>query len=740
MKSRDGFGQSSSPERASDRQAQRFYRGRFAIFKTLAERWHAAAGLVRRRWFGLIAGLVLVSTLLTLWIGLIARNSMREVTRESMQTILLANVSSLEMWLSEQRAIARRAAEPESIQSAAAALLSKSTSTKQQESVALPNSAALNTLVSELRNDAHIGWCVVTLDGVVVASSVEGLVQERLPIPETITRRIIGLETAICHPFASPIAMQDSGPLSIPGGPVMASLAPIKNGAIAVGSLMFLLDPLERFTQLLSVARHGQSGETYAFDSDGVMLSRSRFEDQLRDAGKLPSDQRVVSTLNVLIYDPTDEVTVRNKTSSTRNQPRLTFMADQATRGGTGDNVVGYNDYRGVAVVGAWTWLPEYELGVATELDVDEAYRALGLLRRSMLGLLALFGTAVLGIVVLGETTYHMHRKVDLFRESSRGLGKYAMGELLGRGGMGSVYKGTHQLLQRPVAIKVLAKDELDELDELSASRFQREVQLTASLQHPNTIDIYDFGLTDDGVFFYVMEYVDGLTLQELVDCYGAQPPGRVIHLLIQICGSLAEAHQKDMIHRDIKPANLLLSSFAGVSEIIKVVDFGLVKKVSTVSCDDTLTRTDSITGTPMYMSPEAVRDAALTTPQSDLYSVGAVGYVLLTGQPLFDAAGSVDICMKQLNENPIRPIERLGRPLPEDLQNVIMSCLRKNAGERPRTAEDLALALRSCNDANTWDEFESARWWEDVLRSSNADASSCGKTNDGKHDFVTET
>jgi serine/threonine-protein kinase len=213
------------------------------------------------------------------------------------------------------------------------------------------------------------------------------------------------------------------------------------------------------------------------------------------------------------------------------------------------------------------------------------------------------------------------------------------------------------------------------------------------------------------------MEYIDGITLQELVDRFGRQAPARVIHLLLQICGSLSEAHQLGMIHRDIKPSNILLTARAGMYDMIKVLDFGLVKRISDAAVQKSpgteLTTSDGITGTPMYMSPESVRDAATANEQSDLYSVGAVGYILLTGTTLFDGENSVDVCMQQLNDQPLRPCDRINEPLPEDIQNVLMSCLRKSPEERPLSADDLADSLRYCQDANRWTPADAIHWWE---------------------------
>jgi len=251
-------------------------------------------------------------------------------------------------------------------------------------------------------------------------------------------------------------------------------------------------------------------------------------------------------------------------------------------------------------------------------------------------------------------------------------------------------------------------------LTSTTASRFAREVRLTAQLRHPNTIAIFDYGRSNDGTFFYVMEYIDGITLQQLIDQEGRQNAGRVISILIQMCGSLSEAHDRGIVHRDIKPANIILAEVSGVGDMIKVLDFGLVKEIVHDSVE--LTQVDSITGTPMYMSPEAVRDASTADERSDVYAVGAVGYALLTGVPLFERGGAVDICLKQLNETPLRPADRVGVPFAEDLQNVLMSCLQKDANQRPLSMDQLADTLRACEDHGRWAHVDSIHWWKHHL------------------------
>jgi serine/threonine-protein kinase len=645
----------------------------------------------------------------------VVNRSMQELSRESLRSILAANTTALEMWLTEVSLDAQRQLQKETINRAARNLLSEHAGQSDWSATDLESNADFEML-QQIGIGSSLGWALMDLDGNVAASNLRPLIGQILPIPNDAVQRLIEQNTTVCRPFKLPIALLNrTDHYSIPGGPMMCAMAPVTDDVRTRGSLSLLFDPLDRFTELLSVARTGQTGETYAFDRQGILLSQSRFETQLRSAGLLDSDKKIVSPLNIEVRDPGIDLTQGGFASLPRSRQPLTLMADQASRGATGDNVQGYNDYLGVPVVGAWRWLPEYGMGITTEMDVAEAHRPMNLLRRALYGLVILIVLSAIGFLTVALSYRRLTERLQSATSPQRRLGQYELGEVMGRGGMGTVYHGRHQLLCRDVAIKVLEGD--IELSELMISRFEREVQLTAQLQHPNTIDIYDFGHTGTGTFFYVMEYVDGITLQELVDRYGRQDPPRVIHLLLQICGSLSEAHQLGMIHRDIKPSNILLTARAGLYDMIKVLDFGLVKRigdgaVQTDSSSD-LTTSDGITGTPMYMSPESVRDATTANEKSDLYSVGAVGYILLTGETLFDGDSSVDVCVQQLNDEPQRPCDRINQPLPEDLQNVLMSCLRKSPDERPMSADDLADSLRHCQDANRWTPADAIQWWE---------------------------
>jgi serine/threonine-protein kinase len=289
----------------------------------------------------------------------------------------------------------------------------------------------------------------------------------------------------------------------------------------------------------------------------------------------------------------------------------------------------------------------------------------------------------------------------------ARRLGQYLLGQKIGEGGMGTVYRARHMLMRRPTAIKLLPQARTGTE---SITRFEREVQHTSQLTHPNTVAIFDYGHTPDGVFYYAMEYLDGVNLQDLVTKTGPQSPSRVVHALVQACGSLAEAHSKGIVHRDIKPANIILCERGGIPDVVKVVDFGLAKDLSATG-DPTLSRVDSILGTPLYMAPEAVASPASVDGRADLYSLGAVAYFLLTGQPVFSGDSVVEVCGHHLHKTPTPPSERLGSALPPDLEKLVLDCLAKSPSDRPTSALALRKRLLDC-DVPSWSEDDAKKWW----------------------------
>jgi serine/threonine-protein kinase len=262
-------------------------------------------------------------------------------------------------------------------------------------------------------------------------------------------------------------------------------------------------------------------------------------------------------------------------------------------------------------------------------------------------------------------------------------------------------------MLRRPTAIKLL---DPARTNAATLARFESEVQLTSALSHPNTVVIYDFGHTPSGVFYYAMEYIDGITLQAMVEADGPQPPARVVHLLVQICSALAEAHAIGLVHRDVKPSNVMLCNRGGIADFVKVLDFGLAKDLGGRR-DPRLSQSTTLLGTPLYVAPELVVNQASIDGRVDLYAVGAEAYFLLTGTPVFTGGTTFEVCAKHLSMPPEPPSQRLGRALPPALEALVLACLAKSPDGRPASAEALAEELRKLA-VGTWGLGQARAWW----------------------------
>ena len=313
--------------------------------------------------------------------------------------------------------------------------------------------------------------------------------------------------------------------------------------------------------------------------------------------------------------------------------------------------------------------------------------------------LTTILATAISGVI------YGLRREV----REARKLGQYTLEEKIGEGGMGVVYRASHAMLRRPTAVKLLPANKAGEQ---SILRFEREVQLTASLSHPNTVTVFDFGRTPEGVFYYAMELLDGAGLDIVVRLDGAQPPERALHVLDAVAGALAEAHAIGLIHRDVKPANIILCKQGGLYDVPKVVDFGLVKDMSGGGA--ALTATATLTGTPLYMAPEAIRTSGALDARSDLYALGAVGYFLVTGTHVFPGQNLIEVCSHHLHTPPEPPSARLARAVPADVEKLLLDLLAKDPDERPRSANEVQQRVRECRAYGAWDRERARRWWEE--------------------------
>jgi serine/threonine-protein kinase len=354
---------------------------------------------------------------------------------------------------------------------------------------------------------------------------------------------------------------------------------------------------------------------------------------------------------------------------------------------------------RNAALVGL---LAGTALALTTYVGVtDPAYRPHLLL---MLTLMA-FWMALAGTIGL----FGAYKLAELRQQvaEAQQLGQYRLIEKIGAGNMGEVHLAEHLLLRQPCAIKLIRPDRA--ADAVALARFEQEVRATSRLNHWNTVRIFDYGYTDDGTFYYVMEYLPGWTLEDLVRAHGPLPPGRIVHVLRQVCAALREAHGIGLVHRDIKPANIMLCERGGVADLVKLLDFGLVRRAGRRG-DALVTAPGLVTGTPAYMSPEQAEGGTLDA-RGDIYSLGAVGYFLATGEAPFVRRTSMQVLMAHVRDEP-RPPGDVRPGVPRDLDGIILRCLAKQPAARFESVDALDGALAAASAGGTWTADDGRAWW----------------------------
>ena len=624
--------------------------------------------------------------------------TMRADVAEELETLLAADVAALEIWADEQRTVAVEHARLPGLIDAVLELeqlARRSEDPGAALSVAAAGERLKRILAPTVELHEYMGFAIANARGVVLAASLPIAPGSQLA-GGVLFKRLAGLDSALTRPVRLDASLDLGTSAAILLG------ARLEREGKQIGILGFALPPGDEFTRILSVARSGATGETYAFDADGLLVSQSRFSSELRELGLLAQDAR--SALNVQIRDPGGDMTQGHVPELPVLARPLTRMAASAIAGESGVDVKGYPDYRGVPVVGAWTWLPGWEMGVATEVDVTEAYAPLVILRQRFGLVVVLLVLGAIGMLVYSLLVARLRGQVD----EARQLGRYRIEGKIGAGGMGTVYLARHALLRRPTALKVL---ERESADHEMVARFEREVQVTSGLTHPNTIEIFDFGYNSAGVFYYAMEYLNGTTLGQCVEDAGAQTEARVVHIMKQACGSIAEAHRKELIHRDLKPANIMLCEMGGLYDFVKVLDFGLVRS-ERQSSDIALTDVSALTGTPQYLPPEAVQAPEGIDVRADLYQLGAIAYYLLTGQHVFGGDTVYEVLAHHVGSTPKPPSEALGKQVSPDLEKLILRCLEKDPKRRFANGGELYDAFESLDVAGRWDQRDASEWW----------------------------
>ncbi|MEM9943678.1 MAG: serine/threonine protein kinase [Planctomycetota bacterium] len=474
--------------------------------------------------------------------------------------------------------------------------------------------------------------------------------------------------------------------------------APIQHPKLGVVGFLGIGHPVtEPLTQILKSSRSGETGEALAVDREGNLISTSRFPE-----------------LETGLPFFSESHANRIKFGSTKIQVDL----------------AGKEDQRGVRSVFASRWMPNLGIGLVTKMDLAEANAPVSKLRSFVWTLFGLLTVTLFSTIVYRWYVYHLRklaRQSDLERKR---LGSYELQSKVGEGGMGVVYRAHHALLRRPTAIKILPPEKSSQA---AIQRFEREVQYTSQLKHPNTIAIYDYGRTENGLFYYAMEYLEGMNLEQLVRCEKNLPDGRIIHILWQACQSLQEAHAQGLIHRDIKPVNIMLCNQGGAVDTVKVLDFGMVRDLSSSSQNFT----GALSGTPAYMAPECFTQPNDIDSRVDVFAIGAVGFYLLTGEPLFQAANLNELL--KLHQSSVgrgakkrieKAVELSERKVSSDLVNLISRCVESDRENRIGSIAEVLKALSECVPGETWNRKMAVPWWRSSSNGCQAENST--ETNPG--------
>lgn len=467
----------------------------------------------------------------------------------------------------------------------------------------------------------------------------------------------------------------------VPGKPRLGMLVPVRNEAGDINAVLLVYEnggdeELGRFIRLADSFQSDARGGTFIFNRDGLLLFDSPYDAQLRQLGLIPDEEGSFSAKRLELRDPGVDLT-RGKVPPEPFAARpLTKMVRMARSGQAGVDVSGYRDVRGVMVAGAWQWLEEYQIGLGIEVDLNALQPSLWL---AQLQFWAMIGLLALSLAMIAYSFFAI-RKLRAQASTEGKIGPYALEQMVGEGGVGRVFRAKHELLKRPTAIKLL-RPEL--VDLTTSARFQREAQLAAKLEHHNTVKVFDFGVSREGLLYLVMEWIDGETLDHLVLREGPMEPSRAAKILKQIAASLREAHSLGLIHRDLKPQNVMLTDQAGERDVVKVLDFGLARDITSLSTT-AKTALGTIAGTPRYMAPERWQPMQPVNPAVDIFAFGCIAYWLLTAKEAVQGETLQEICEYVMSSEPKRPQAESPHAIPPWLDDLTVQCLARSPDHRP--------------------------------------------------------
>ena len=615
----------------------------------------------------MLAGIAVLAVV-GIWAYAGVRESLRELRAAGLASLAEAEARGLQLWIDEKKRDAQRWASSPRVQRAAAALAQAAE--RGAACAAAPEAELRDEIAPYAAVEEVALFHLIGRDGRIIAA-LEGR-NCGITVSERFRQRLAPVfegETVFLRPwreqdrFATPPPRGDAEPMTWIETPVRGA-----DGSVTA-SLGFGRVATQRFTELMRLTAASTTRDAYAFDEEGNLLTRTR---HARALGPLPRTPLVEAAL-------------------------------ARTQGTEGLLLEPYRNDRGAEVIGAYRWIPDSGMVLAVEIEAREAYGPLGFVP---VAFGVLLGLLLLAMGIAASTSMWAVRAQ--LREAQR-VGLYRLEREIGEGGMSRIYFARHELLQRPAAVKVLkphlATDEV-------VTRFRREAQLCSQLSHPNTIEIYDYGATRDGRWYYAMEYLRGVSIQQIVDKEGPMAPARVVHALRLACGSLEEAHGRGWVHRDVKPSNLMLCVQGGEHDVVKLVDFGLVKQARDAQTRD-ITQYSKILGTPLYMAPERLRDPADADARADIYALAAVAWFALAGKPAFDEQTDHAIVYRVMNEAAPELPAAVPARARELLGPLIARCLAKDREARPASIAEVREVLERFAAQAPWSEAEARAWWE---------------------------
>jgi hypothetical protein len=668
-----------------------------------AESWHRRlARLGQRRPFEIVFALVALAAA-ALWVYGGVQRALEQLAAQNLRTLVAGEATVIDAWVGEKRLNVQRWAADPRVTEATRQLLAAAERGESDAAAACAGEPGLRwlALIDQLRQaETATAAHLIDPQGRVLAARTVAKCGRSLSAAQRVPFEAVLAGAARFHP--SQTSVDRIGVTDADGKPKVWIAAPVTDNNGRVIAVLDIGKPAAgRFSELFEAMRSGESGEAYAFDLSGRMLSESRFRAELEESRSLRPGESAVLALRL-----TDGEDAAGERLSRLIRQALTAISAPAQPGAIrqGELLAPYVNYRGESVVGAWRWLDDMGFGVAVEVAEREAFAPMARLNTVFAVLGVALGLVAFSLAVTLLRVQRMARQV----EAERHVGNYEMFEEIGQGGVARVYRAQHRLLKRPTAVKVIQLHR--STDELLA-RFDREVRLCSQLMHPNTIEIFDYGRTPEGLPFYAMELLDGATVLQLVERGGPFGAARTVHVLRGVAGSLAEAHERGLVHRDVTPANVMLCRKGGQYDVPKLLDFGLIKDTRGEHTRD-LTQALRVLGTPSYMAPERIVQPGSADFRSDLYAIGAVGYFLLTGRPPLDGDTDLSLAYHVVNTEPTPLHEIAPHPVPEALARLIGDCLSKQADARPQTAAAIGEALDLLARAHPWTQAEARAAW----------------------------